>query len=107
MVNINIGTMQSKIYFKDCRVKVIRFKNRIKIDRDNKAGFALRYMTWSGPSYLVRTRMKAWAFKCYRIRGGDFELLSFINGSTSTPISEIEKYGAIKKCKNWINNINL
>ena len=58
MANINIGTMQSKIYFKDCRVKVIRFKNRMKIDRANKAGFALRHMTWSGPSYLVRTRMK-------------------------------------------------
>lgn len=102
MANINIGTMQSKTYFKDCRVKVIRFKNRMKIDRANKAGFALRHMTWSGPSYLVRTRMKARAFKCYSIRGEDFELelLSFINGNTSIPISKIEEYGAIKKCKN-------
>lgn len=58
MANINIGTMQSKIYFKDCKVKVIRFKNRMKIAIANKAGFALRHMTWSGPSYLVRTRTK-------------------------------------------------
>lgn len=100
MANINIGTMQSKIYFKDCRVKVIRFKNRMKIAIANKAGFALRHMTWSGPSYLVRTRMKARAFKCYSIRGEDFELLAFLNGNISIPISEIEEYGAIKKCKN-------
>ena len=41
MANINIGTMQSKIYFKDCRVKVIRFENRMKIARDNKNRFAI------------------------------------------------------------------
>ena len=101
MANINIGTMQSKIYFKDCRVKVIRFKNRMKIARDNRNGFALRYMSWprGGPSYLVRERMKVRSFKYYSIRGEDFKLLAH-NGNISIPISEIEEYGAIKKCKN-------